>query len=141
MNTKKSILIVIALILMSVGAYAQTIPAAVTQAFNSKFPSAANVKWDKENKNDYEASFDMNGITYSANFTATGDWLETETGTSFDQLPQTVQDAFRKGHKTNKVKAAAIIETSQGVTKYEVEYKNGKKTSEFLYDDKGNVVK
>ncbi len=136
-------LIVVALILtfISFNAYGQTVPSSVVKAFNKKFPDVSKVKWDKENAHEYEASFKMNDIKYSANFSDNGEWLETETASSFDKLPQEVQDAFNTNYNGYKAKATSTIETSKGTTKYEIEYKNGKKTVELFYDDKGNAVK
>ncbi len=116
-------------------------PIAVTTAFNKKFPNATHVKWDKENAHEYEASFIWNGVNYSANFSDTGNWLETESPTSFNQLPEKVQSAFKASHNGTTIKAKAKIETSKGETQYEVEIKQGVKTVEFFYDANGNELK
>ena len=55
------------------------IPTSVMSAFNSKFPNAINVKWDKENEHEYEASFEWESKKLSANYSDTGEWLETES--------------------------------------------------------------
>lgn len=116
-------------------------PVAVTTAFNQKFPNATNVKWDKETDHEYEASFDWKGVKHSANFSDTGEWLETESPTTFSQLPEKVQTAFNASHKGATIKVIAKIETSKGTTKYEVEIKQGIKTVEFFYDANGNELK
>ena len=116
-------------------------PKIVTTAFSQKFPNASNVKWDKENTHEYEASFEWKGVNYSANFNDTGEWLETEIPTSFNQLPDKVQAAFNASHKGSTVKAASKIETSKGTTKYEVEIKQGIKTVEFFYTEDGTEIK
>ncbi|MEP7146590.1 MAG: PepSY-like domain-containing protein [bacterium] len=118
----------------------QTIPAAVTEAFMKKFPEATNVKWGKENAHEYEASFKNNGIKFSANFSDKGEWMETETGMLFENLPAKIQEAYNKEHKGSKVKASAMIENANGTKKYEVEYKKGGKTVELFYDENGNSV-
>lgn len=112
-------------------------PIAVTSAFNKKFPNAINVKWDKENAHEYEATFEWQGVNYSANFSDTGDWLETESSFSFDLLPVNVKTAFASKHKGATIKAVAKIETSKGETRFEVEFKHGFKTVEILYDIDG----
>lgn len=116
-------------------------PTAVTTAFSQKFPNATKVKWDKENAHEYEASFEWKGINYSANFSDSGEWLETESPSSFNQLPEKVQAAFNASHKGATVKAAAKIETSKGATKYEVEIKQGIKTVELFYTADGTEIK
>ncbi len=144
MNTKsikKAFIFALLGIFISINAYSGTIPSAVTEAFAKKFPDALNVKWGKENATEYEASFKLNGVKYSANYSDKGEWLETETGTTFDKLPANVQEAYNKNYVGHKVKAAAVIETSKGDIKYEIEYIKGKKTTETFYDAKGNSVK
>lgn len=116
-------------------------PNAVTTTFNQKFPNASNLKWDKENAHEYEASFEWKGEKHSANISDTGEWLETESPTTFNQLPEKVQTAFNVSHKGATIKAVAKIETSKGSTKYEVEIKQGIKTVELFYDTNGNELK
>ena len=66
-------------------------PAAVFTAFNKKFPNVTKVKWDRENAHEYEASFEWKGKKLSANFSNTGNWLETESPITFIQLPEKVK--------------------------------------------------
>ena len=116
-------------------------PAAVTTAFNQKFPNATKVKWDKENAHEYEASFEWKGEKLSANFSDTGEWLETESPITFIQLPEKVKTAFNVADKGAIVKAVAKIETSKGTTKFEVEFKQGVKTVELFYTTDGTEIK
>lgn len=116
-------------------------PMAVTTAFNQKFPNAANVKWDKENAHEYEASFEWKSEKHSANFSDTGEWLETESPSSFNQLPEKVKTAFNASHKNETVKAVSKIETSKGKTLYEVEITKGAKTVELFYNADGTETK
>lgn len=116
-------------------------PTNVTTAFNQKFPNATKVKWDKENAHEYEASFEWKGEKLSANFIDTGEWLETESPISFNQLPEKVQTEFNSARKGATIKAVAKIETSKGITKFEVEFKQGIKTIEVFYTVDGKAIK
>ncbi len=139
---KKIIFVAMAAICAYVTCFAaEKTPAAATAAFSKKFPEATNVKWGRENEHNYEAEFKLKGITYSANFSDTGEWLETESPTTFNQLPEKVQQAFNQAHKGAKVKAVAQIETSKKGTIYEVEIKKGMKTVEFFYSADGSETK
>ena len=67
--------------------FAQTkTPTAITTAFSKKFPNATNVMWDKENAHNFEAKFEWKGEKLSANFTDTGEWLETGDSAQIDHL-------------------------------------------------------
>jgi hypothetical protein len=140
MNKLINLSIVIMIVFGFTMCNAQT-PEKVINAFNQKFPNSTKVKWDKENAHEYEASFEFKGVKHSANFSDTGEWLETESPMTFAQLPEKVQQAFNSLHKDAKIKAVAKIETSKGITKYEVEIKKFLKTVEFLYNQDGSEIK
>jgi Putative beta-lactamase-inhibitor-like, PepSY-like len=116
-------------------------PKAVETAFNAKFPTASKVKWDKENATEYEASFILDGVKHSTNFSIDGKWFETESPTTFAKLPSKVQVAFNTAHKGAKVKAIALIENSKGETLYEIEIKKGLKEVEYFYKADGTIYK
>jgi hypothetical protein len=137
----KKIIVTIVIILISIAAFAIDVPQKVKDAFSKKFPAAQNVKWDKENAHEYEAEFTIDGNKSSANFSDKGEWLETESTVAFTLLPAKVKEAYNKAHNGIEVKAAARIETSKGITKYEIEYKAGKKTKEEVYNENGTIIK
>ncbi len=138
---KKSILTAVSICLLSAFAYAGNAPGAVQKAFEQKFPNATGATWDKENTHNYEASFTWKGVKYSANFSDTGEWLETESPFSFNELPDKVQAAFNASQKGVTIKAVSKIETSKGVMKYEVEIKHGVKTVELFYTPDGTATR
>lgn len=116
-------------------------PKAVETAFNAKFPNATKVKWDKENATEYEANFVLNNLKHSANYSISGEWLETESLTTFDKIPTEVQKAFNTAHKGAKVKAVAKIENAKNETLYEIEVKKGLKAVEYFYNADGTIHK
>lgn len=139
---QKVLLIALTFIFVSATCFAQSkAPKAVVAAFNEKFPNATKVKWDKENDKEYEAEFEWQGASYSANFGTKGNWIETEKTVAFASLPLKVQESYNNSNKGSKVKAAAKIDSSDGTVKYEVEFKKGLKTVEVMYDEGGKVVK
>ena len=131
-----------ALICAFASSFAQSkTPTAVTTAFNKKFTNATKVKWDKEGAHEYEAEFKWKGVNYAANFSDAGEWLETETPSSLNQLPQKVQTAFNTSHKAVTPKAVSKIETLKQGTIYEVEIAKGGKTVELFYKADGTETK
>lgn len=119
---------------------AQKAPEAVTKAFVAKFPAVKKVSFDKEKNGEYEAEFKVNGVEMSANFKATGEWVETETTIPVSQLPAPVVSAIKKEHAKAKIVGAAKIETANGMN-YEADLKEGIKKTEVLYDAKGGFIK
>ncbi len=119
------------------GCAQKKVPSEVDYSFTTKFSNATNVSWDKENSTEYEAEFELNGSKYSANFSETGKWLETERVITYEELPELVQQNFMASHTDAKVKAVAKIETSQGETHYEIEVKQLLGAEELFYDTNG----
>jgi Putative beta-lactamase-inhibitor-like, PepSY-like len=115
-------------------------PAKAISTLKQKFPEAQKTKWEKEKNGDHEANFKLNGASVSATFSPTGEWLETESGIAVDALPAPVAAAFKKEHGGAKIKAADKIEKAHSIA-YEIEYKDGVKTKEVVYDAQGVVQK
>ena len=137
---KKAILS-LTMFLITMATFAITVPPAVKNAFAKMFPAATNIKWDKENAHEYEAGFTSGGKKFSANFSEAGEWLETESNIAFAALPETVRTSFLSSHKNNTIKAAAKIEKVNGGIQYEIEYMQGKKTKELMYNEAGKLLK
>jgi hypothetical protein len=115
-------------------------PQAVMKAFEAKIAHAGNISWAKENAHEYEVEFTLNGLNYSANFSISGEWLETESPVSFDKCPQEVQKNFSTAHKVTDIKAVSKIETPHGTVIYEIEIKKGAGTSELFYTANGATI-
>lgn len=109
-----------------------TTPAAVVSAFQQKFPNVKDIDWGKEKNGDWEAEFEQGDVEMSANFSAAGLWLETETEISVKELPAPVQTALHG----KKVKEAAKIVRADGSTVYEAEVKH----KDFIYDANGKLL-
>ena len=116
-------------------------PTEVIAAFNKKFPDATKVTWDKENAHEYEAEFYLNKVKYSANYSDTGEWLETESPYKLNQLPEKVLATFNNKHKNSKVKDVSKIETSKGKVMFEIEIAIVLKTVELFYTENGLETK
>ena len=103
------------------------VTAAAAKTFRQMFPKASGVKWEKENSREYEAGFLLDGRKMSANFSATGEWLETETPIEISSAPAVVMDGFTKSNPKAIVKQVYRIE-SKTQKYFEVEYTiNGRK--------------
>lgn len=114
-----SILAVFALIMISCTAQDMNVPAAVKQAFHSKFPGAKQIKWSKENKNEFEMEFVYNGNEMSANFDNNGNWVKIETVINESDIPVVVKNSvlskypeaiFITTEKAEQPNKAAIFE-------------------------------
>ncbi len=140
---KTSILVFSAVILFGFTACGQSgkeVPAAVKSAFSQKFPDATNVKWDKENDNEWEAEFKMNGTEYSANFDNSGIWTETEYKINFKDIPEAVKTSLDNESAGAKIEASEVSETKDGKV-YEFVISKGDNEMELQINATGKIIK
>lgn len=138
---KKYFILLAGVLFIALSTFAINVPKAVKDAFEKKFPSATSVKWGKENAKEYEANFKLNGVAMSANFTADGTWLETETEITVTDLPAAVSSAINNKYKGCSITGADKIENSKGEIFYEADIIMSKKKKEVLYKPDGTAVK
>ena len=113
---------------------------AAEKAFKQKFAGATDVKWDKEKKDEYEASFVLKGKKGSANFSGTGEWLETEMAIPSTDAPKAVTDAFAKAFAGATIKEVYKIETKDAKNYFEIEYTLKGKTKEAKINPLGKIM-
>lgn len=110
----------------------KSVPKAVREAFSKKFPGVSDVDWGKEKNGEWEAEFEIGKVETTANFSADGTWLETETEIPVADLPAPVRAALQG----KKIKEAARIERADGSTVFEAEV--GRK--DLLFDSAGKPL-
>src|SRR4249920_2740244 len=127
---KKYLLLVVTMVAITISGFAINVPKAVTDAFAKKFPGATNVKWDKENANEYEAEFKLNGKSASANFLTDGSWVETEMEIPATELPAAVASTVKTKYPNATITKAYKVESAKAGVTYEAEIKNGNEKQE-----------
>lgn len=141
-NMEKFIVIAMVCMATIVTATAQKTqaPTAAEKAFRNKFPGAKNVTWSQENKDEYEAAFILNGENGSANFSASGRWLETEMAIPRSAAPKAVMEAFGKQFPGAKVDRIYEVSSPDGKTYFEIEYTRKGKKKEVKLSTGGAVI-
>lgn len=132
----------LALVLVGFGACAQdakNVPAGVQSAFESKFPAAKKVKWEKESESEWEAEFTKAGKEYSANFLTDGSWVETEYEIKKSEIPSLVQKTLDGEFAGYEVEEAEVSETIDGKL-YEFELEGEGSELEVTIDGSGKVI-
>ena len=137
---KKILFITVAAMITSL-AFAQKIqeknvPKLVKTAFQTQYPNAKEVKWDKEGEK-FEASFDLSNKDNSVLFDAKGNVLETEREIGIYQLPENIRDYVAKNYPNQKIKEAAMITDNKGVVTFEAEVKG----MALIFDGSGKFIK
>lgn len=128
------------LIFITLSACSQSrVPDAVKTTFISKFPTVQKAHWGREGQTEWEAEFTLNGKDMSANFDLNGNWKETETTLSMNELPGKVRAALTQHFSDFKVKEAAYSETPSANV-YEVIVKKGNNRKEISFNAEGKII-
>jgi hypothetical protein len=138
---KNSIILIATLSFLSVSAFSQKNPPEnVKKELYKKYATAQSIKWDNEEKNEWEAEFTMEGKKMSASFDNSGKWLESETVINEKELPSSVEITLNKDFAGYKKGHIEIFE-SPAMNGYEIGLKKGETSLEVILDDKGNILK
>lgn len=112
------------------------VPAIVDAAFKNEYSDIPRI-WQK-NYYGYEATFIQNNIKYEAEFSDTGEWLETEYYVTEKEFPEIVLKRIRQEYPTFKITKYEIEITPQG-NFYEVDITDGEMEYELYFDVNGNT--
>ncbi len=119
----------------------ESVPTAVKQSLESRFPKIKNAKWEKEDADHYEASFKSGRHVYSVSIDATGKWIETEMEIAKKDLPQYIHAAIARQFAGFSIEECEQVENSENKKFYEVEVEKGKVTYELLFSENGELLK
>ena len=128
---KKTILFLLFVTAFAYGdLYAQIrkIPAEVTDSLKARYPNAQRVEW-RAKLSDFEATFTLNGLETTAEFSSKGEWKDSQKKMNFDALPQAVKDGFKKS-KYNDWKTGSVTLVE----------KNNKEPEYKIYAEKNSIV-
>jgi len=110
------------------------------KAFQAKFPTAKDAKWEREGKNEFEVAFNLDGQKASANFSIKGEWIETEHTIIESTLPQGFLDNFKKLKKGTKINQIFKVDRADGKSYYEIECTIGLNKKEFKINLEGQLI-
>ena len=119
------------------------VPAAVTEAFKQKYPSASNVEW-KDKVTLFMASYEQDGKKHEARFTSKGEWKSTETEVGEAGLPAAVKDGFDKSKYDSEwtIQNGYKIELPGEDVQYRVHIKkNDVQKKNLLFSKEGKLLK
>ncbi len=126
----------------SITAQLRKVPAEVTDAFKEKFPNATKVEW-KDKLSAFQASYEEEGVHYTAKFTSKGEWLQTEKDIEETALPAAVKDGFDKSKFTEwELKSVSRIDNKDNTVQYRIFVKKSNVEKKYLYfNEDGRLVK
>ena len=117
------------------------VPPAAANAFKVKFPNGQQPGWSKEAEDIYEVGFIDGKKNETAQFDASGKWLETETEINYGAVPGKVQRAFEKELEDYQVQEVFEVETPDKGISYELIAFKGSKNYDIVFSAKGELLK
>ncbi|MEN9444159.1 MAG: hypothetical protein RIS47_1049 [Bacteroidota bacterium] len=78
------------------------VPEMAKETFLSRYPEASNIIWQKY-YNQFHVNFTNNERISTAKFTASGDWLITQTPILYADIPRPIIDSLRASNYRNWV--------------------------------------
>ncbi|MDB5159357.1 MAG: hypothetical protein JWR50_4064 [Mucilaginibacter sp.] len=139
---KRAVFLAAGCFLFSVAAMAQKVksslvPAPVTAALTSKYPTATKVTWEKE-KGNFEANWGgKSGEDMSVMFSPAGTFIEQVKAIKVSELPAGVDKYVKDKYNGAKITEAGKVTDAAGKTMYEAEVKG----KDMVFDEQGNFLK
>ncbi len=127
------LIVLVSALQFTVSAQIREIPAAATESFSAKYPTAKKVAW-KDNLLSFEASFTMDKLSCVSKFNNKGEWLETDKKLSFANLNDAIKDGFRKSKYTSwEIRGAMEIQQNDKELEYRILIKKGPLQKMYLF--------
>jgi len=112
------------------------VPQVVEAAFTAKYSNIPHT-WQRHHYG-YEAIFTQNQIKYEAEFSETGEWLETEYYVTVKNFPAAVLKRIKQEYPQFIITKYEIELTPQGIF-YEVDITDSETEAELYFDISGNA--
>ncbi len=138
---KNLVILVMVFAFIYVPAFSQKNPTEIVKKeFTKKYAAAQSVKWDSEEKNEWEAEFTMDGKKMSASFDNSGKWIESETVITEKELPASVVSTLNKDFQGYKKGHIQIFESLE-MKGFELGLKKGETSIEVIIDNSGKILR
>jgi hypothetical protein len=126
---------------ISASAFSQKNPSEIVKKeFSKKYATAKSVKWDNEEKNEWEAEFTVDSKKMSASFDNSGKWIESETAITEKELPASVAGTLNKDFSGYRKTLIEIYESPE-IKGFELGLKKGETSIEVIFDNNGKILK
>ncbi len=136
----KILYVFLAVLFLSVQAEAQSIrskdvPDKVKQSMESMYPQASKVQWEMHDGM-YEAAFTVNDQKTSVVFSNQGEFSESESEITLEQLPDLAQYYVTYHLSSETIEEIEMETDAHGVITYEVETDGG----EYIFSAEGKLL-
>jgi hypothetical protein len=115
-------------------------PKAVEQAFKIKYPGENDPDWEIDSNGNYESHFKIKGVKYRADFSPTGNWIETETSIDKKDLPKPIREAIKRNYGNEDITEIEKVDSALKGLFYDVEFKQKGKNKDVEFRASGEEL-
>ncbi|CAN5227509.1 hypothetical protein BH09BAC1_BH09BAC1_08310 [soil metagenome] len=137
----KTLILLLMITAIAIGAVAQEIPVIVQSSFESSYPGAENVDWEKQDKGgktQYTVEYKMENAKHIAQYDVSGNLIQHKVALTEEDLPMAIRTTMINHYKDYKVGDTYKVEMAKS-TIYTVML-NGKEDKLVSFDEFGNVL-
>jgi len=116
------------------------IPEAVKISFKEKYPGENDPDWHKDQNGNFESNFKKDGKHYRADFSPSGDWIETERSIKEKDLPKAVKNRLKEDYENLKISEIEEVQHHSKGLFYDVEFKKDGKKVDVEFNKDGNRI-
>lgn len=110
-----------------------SIPEQAKTNFAAQYPNATNVEWDNDVIN-VNVRFELNGERMNAEYNNRGTWKSTLKDWTYDSLPESVKDGFRKSKFADrKITDVRMVYLPADVLQYRIKVEKNDLQKKYLY--------
>jgi hypothetical protein len=120
-----------------------SIPASVTNSFNSMFPGANKIQWSGDKSSEFHVYYILDSTQCEAKFNPDGKWVSTEMKLKKDSLPLEVKKGLRSSlYAKWEIQSAFVIYFPGQVTHYRIVVINEDSPKKMIsFDQMGQLIK
>ena len=123
-----------------IGAQKKT-PEAVIISFRSKYPGEKHSAWHTDRNGNYETHFKKKGKRYRADFSPSGQWIETENTVKRKELPKAIITLLENSYEEHKIIELEFVTHYQKGEFYDLELKpKGKDKFDLMVRADGQII-
>jgi hypothetical protein len=142
---KKTISLLIALLLVSSLSFSQTIstgkvPKAVKKTFAKDYPKAVKPVWSMSDGN-YKVDFLVNGVKNAMTYDNSGAWQKKEIAVSIPKIPKEIKATLSKELAGFRTTETVQITTPDNVTQFHLSVIKGKEAYDVYFSPAGEILK
>lgn len=118
------------------------LPAAVTESFSKKFPTAHHVTW-RDKISVFSATFEQEGKAMMAKFNSDGSWVVVEEKLALVDIPPAVRDGLNKSIYADwTLKEAVLVQEPEQENYYRLTVKESTLNKKYLrFNVDGRLIK